>query len=112
MNKRLFLALGSGAVLGVVCILGASLRMGWAGNQLLILSLWYNRLIMGLVIGLAADLEFIKGKYNWILRGAALGLAVSAAYFLTAGASDWVSFLVGAVYGVIIEVVLQRVTAE
>ena len=112
MKKRLFLALGSGAVLGVVCIVGASLRLGWTGNQLLILSLWYNRLFLGLVIGLAAGLEITKGNYNWILRGAVLGLGVSAAYFLTAGASDWVSFLVGILYGVIIEFVLKRYSQE
>ena len=108
MKKRLLIALGSGAVLGVICVLGASVRLGWSGNQLLIVSLWYNRLIMGLVIGLAKDLEIIKGEYNWILRGVLLGLGISAAYFLTAGAGDWVSFLVGPIYGIIIEFVLRQ----
>jgi hypothetical protein len=108
MKKRLILALGSGAVLGIVCIVGASVRLGWAGNQLLIMSLWYNRLVMGLMIGLAADLEIMHGKNNWILRGALIGLVISAAYFLTAGAGDWISFLIGSVYGIIIEFVLQK----
>ncbi len=108
MKKRIFISLGSGAVLGLFCILGASVRLGWSGNQLLILSLWYNRLVMGLVIGLAGDLVLIEGRSNWILRGALLGLVVSAAYFLTAGGGDWVSFLVGSVYGIIIEFVLQK----
>ena len=108
MKKRLIIALGSGAVLGVFCIIGASVRLGWSGNQLLIISLWYNRLVMGLMVGLAANLKLIRGEFNWILRGAFLGLVVSAAYFLTAGASDWVSFLAGVVYGVIIEYVLRR----
>jgi len=108
MKKRLFIALGSGAVLGVFCILGASIRVGWSGNQLLIISLWYNRLVMGLLIGLAGDLKLLKGESNWILRGAFLGLMVSAAYFLTAGANDWVSFLAGVVYGMIIEYILRR----
>ena len=108
MKKRMLIALGSGAVLGVFCIIGASIRLGWSGNQLLIISLWYNRLVMGLMIGLAANLKLVQGESNWILRGAFLGLVVSAAYFLTAGASDWVSFLAGVVYGVIIEYVLRR----
>ncbi len=108
MKKRLLIALGSGAVLGIFCILGASVRLGWQGNQLLILSLWYNRLVMGLMIGLAADFNLVKGEFNWILRGAVLGLGVSAAYFLTAGANDWVSFIAGVIYGVIIEAVLRR----
>jgi hypothetical protein len=108
MNKRLVLALGTGAVLGLICVLGASQRLGWSGNQLLIISLWYNRLIMGFLIGLAGDLVLVNTKFNWILRGAVLGLVVSAAYFLTAGAIDWVSFLIGSLYGVIIEFILQQ----
>lgn len=108
MKKRMLIALGGGAVLGIFCILGASVRLGWSGNQLLIVSLWYNRLIMGLMIGLAGDLVIIPGKLNWLLRGALLGFLVSAAYFLTAGAGDWVSFLAGAVYGIIIEFVLHQ----
>lgn len=108
MKRRLLIALGCGAVLGLFCILGASVRLGWNGNQLLIFSLWYNRLIMGLLIGLAGDLVIVQGKANWILRGAVLGLMVSAAYFLTAGAGDWVSFLAGVLYGMIIEFVLRQ----
>jgi hypothetical protein len=108
MKKRLAIALGTGAALGLICVLGASLRLGWTDNQLLIISLWFNRLIMGLLIGMAGDLMLIENKFNWILRGAVLGLVVSAAYFLTAGANDWISFLVGSVYGVIIEYVLRQ----
>lgn len=108
MKKRLLIALLSGAGLGVLCVLGASLRLGWHGNQLLIVSLWFNRLVMGLLLGLAGDLVLIRGEANWILRGALLGLVVSAAYFLTAGASDWVSFLAGGIYGMIIEFILRQ----
>jgi hypothetical protein len=108
VKNRLNVSLISGAVLGIFCILGGSLRLGWQGNQLLLFSLWYNRLLMGLVIGLAGGLQLIDAKLDWLLRGAVLGLGVSAAYFLTAGAGDWVSFLAGLVYGVIIEFVLQR----
>lgn len=107
MKKRLVIALASGAVLGLFCVLGASVRLGWQGNQILIISLWYNRLIMGLLIGLAGELTLVKGNYNWVIRGILLGLLVSAAYFLTAGASDWVSFLAGVIYGLIIELVLR-----
>ena len=77
-------------------------------NQLLLFSLWYNRVIMGLLLGLAGSMVIIQGKLNWLLHGAGLGLVVSAAYFFTAGAQDWVSFLAGAVYGVIIEFVLHK----
>ena len=107
MKKRMAIALVSGAVLGLFCVLGASVRLGWQGNQILIVSLWYNRLVMGLLIGLAGELTLVKGEYNWALRGILLGLVVSAAYFLTAGATDWVSFFAGVLYGFIIELVLR-----
>jgi len=108
LKKRLLLGVITGAILGVFCIIGGSVRLGWQGNQLLLFSLWYNRLLMGFFIGLAGDLVITDGKWNWALRGAALGLFISAAYFLTAGAVDWVSFLAGVIYGIIIEFVLDR----
>ena len=108
MKKRLGLAIVTGAILGIFCILGASVRFGWQGNQLLIFSLWYNRVVMGLLIGLAGGLVIVEGKYNWLLRGAGLGLVVSAAYFFTSSAQDWVSFLAGGIYGLIIEFVLNK----
>lgn len=108
MNKRMALSLVSGAILGIFCIIGASIRLGWQGNQLLIFALWYNRLVLGLLLGLAGSLVIVKYNWNWILRGSVLGLVVSGAYFLTSGAADWVSFVAGILYGVIIEFVLKR----
>jgi putative flippase GtrA len=63
---------------------------------------------MGILIGLAGNLIIVKSNWNWVLRGAVLGMIVSGAFFLTSGASDWVSFIAGIVYGVIIEFVLNR----
>lgn len=108
MNKRIGLSILTGAILGIFCIIGASVRIGWQGNQLLIFALWYNRLIMGLLIGLAGNLIIVKRDWNWVLRGASLGFVVSTAYFFTSGAVDWVSLFAGVVYGVIIEFVLKR----
>jgi hypothetical protein len=108
MTKKIWLAIVSGAVLGIFCILGGAVRLGWQGNQLLLFSLWYNRVLMGLLIGLAGGLVILPGKLNHLVRGALLGLTVSAAYFFTAGADDWVSFLAGGIYGVIIEIVTVK----
>ena len=63
---------------------------------------------MGLLIGLAGNLIITKNNWNWVLRGAVLGLNVSAAFFFTTSAVDWVSFFAGGVYGIIIEFVLNR----
>ncbi len=107
-KKRLLISVLSGAILGVFCVLGASYRLEGQYNQLLLFSLWYNRVLLGLVIGLAGELTLFQGKLNSLVRGALLGLVLSAPFFFTTGASDWVSFLAGPVYGMIIELILTR----
>ena len=55
--KRIGLATETGAILGIFCILGAGGRVGgWAGNEILLIGLWYNRVIMGLLISFAGSL--------------------------------------------------------
>ena len=68
-------------------------------------SLWYNRLIMGFVIGLYSKMH---GLTKALLRGAVTGLLISFAFFLSNGMSDYVSFLVGIVYGLIIELTAYK----
>jgi hypothetical protein len=66
---------------------------------------WFNRLLMGLVIGLP------KGQGQplpfW-LRGAVLGFLVSFAFYSASGYLDLVGLIAGIVYGVIIEWVAKR----
>jgi hypothetical protein len=98
----------SGALLGIVCIIGVGLRIGFAGGGLFLLAMWYNRLVMGLVIGLADELRLVEGPANRYVRGAILGLAISLAIFLSTELRDVPSFLAGIVYGLIIEHVAAR----
>jgi|SRR6056297_16011 len=96
----MIITLITGAMLGVVCIIGATIRFGGEASTYLLFALWYNRIIMGLVIGLSSK----KSEMSYVLiRGAVLGLVVSFAYFATTGFTDVVSFIAGIVYGVIIE---------
>jgi hypothetical protein len=100
LTKRMKICIASGAVLGVLCIVGASVRSGFQSDDYLLFALWYNRLIMGLVIGL------VDGNLGWpkvIGRGALFGLIVSFAFYSSSGFNDVVSFLAGIVYGIIIE---------
>jgi hypothetical protein len=60
-RKRLTISIVTGAILGILCIIGISIRMGFARNELFILATWVNRVIMGLVIGLA---PYYKIKNN------------------------------------------------
>ena len=105
MDKRLKESLIGGALLGVVCVVGAYLRSGGSAAPIFVFSLWYNRVIIGLAIG-APWQETSRTKA--ILRGALIGLAVSFAFFATSGFQDPISFAAGIVYGALIEVWLTR----
>jgi hypothetical protein len=101
-TKRMWICLAAGAILGVFCIAGALIRSGFSSDALFLFSLWYNRLLMGLLIGAAwktISLPKVLG------RGALLGLLVSFAFYSSTGFNDLVSFLAGIVYGIIIELV-------
>jgi hypothetical protein len=109
LNKRLKTSVVVGALLGVFCIIGGSVRAGGlAGNELYLLALWYNRVIIGLTIGLAGQWRLVNGARNRYIRGALLGFLVSSAFFLSTEMRDTIAFFAGIVYGVIIEYVAQR----
>jgi len=99
-TKRMKICLFSGAILGVICIIGALIRSGFQSEEIFLLALWYNRLIIGLVIGLAGRISRIQ---HALFRGAFFGLTVSFAFYLSTGFIDVLSFLAGIVYGVMIE---------
>jgi len=104
-SKRMKVSLLAGAALGVVCIIGALIRSGGSSGAGFLFALWYNRLLMGMVIGLMED---IKETPRLILRGAVTGLLVSFAFYSADGFGDAVSFLAGIVYGVIIELAARK----
>ncbi len=105
LTKRLKISLLMGAVLGVFCIIGAYARFGSENEVFLLFSLWYNRLLMGLLIGLPWGKI---GLPKAIIRGAILGFVVSFAYYSATGFTDVVSFLAGVIYGMIIEAVAYK----
>jgi hypothetical protein len=100
LTKRMKLSLITGAILGVVCIIGALVRSGFKAETYWLFALWYNRLLMGFVIGLPLPNIGLKKA---AFRGALLGLFVSFAFYSATGFGDVVSFLAGIIYGIIIE---------
>lgn len=104
LNKRLNASIITGALLGIICIIGGGIRMGYQGNGLYLFALWYNRLIMGILIGFSRPLPGLSG----LIKGGVLGLLVSLAFYLSTGMNDTISFLAGIVYGVIIAFVAAR----
>lgn len=104
-TKRLWICLAAGAVLGVVCIVGALIRSGFDSEIYYLFSLWFNRLVMGLVIGAPWKRSSLPVT---LARGAVLGLVVSFAFYSSVGFTDVISFLMGIAYGIIIEYVAYR----
>ena len=109
MTKRMKEALIGGALLGIICVVGAYVRSGLMASPVFVFSLWYNRVIIGLAVGAPwADQE----RRRSLLRGAVLGLLVSFAFYSATGFTDPISFLAGILYGVILEGWLGRLVTE
>lgn len=105
LNKRMMVSLVTGALLGVVCIVGAQVRSGFTQSVPALFSLWYNRVIIGLAVGLAGR---AANKTSAVKRGAVVGFLVSFAYYASIAFKDVVSFLAGIVYGILIELAADR----
>ncbi len=106
MSKRMKVSLIGGVLLGIVCVIGAYVRSGFSASPYFVFSLWYNRVILGLIVG-APWVKLTNNKA--LLRGALLGLLVSFAFYSSTGFADPISFIAGIVYGVILEAWLIRV---
>ena len=104
-TKRMLVCVITGALLGVICIIGAQMRSGFENDAVYLFSFWLNRLLLGIVIGLAwSKLNTIQA----IARGAILGLLVSFAFYSSTGFADIIGFIAGIVYGMIIEYAALR----
>ncbi len=108
MNKRIIIAVLLGALLGVICIIGVSVRLGFPGNELFIFATWVNRVILGLVIGLAPYYKIQNTPRNILLRGAFLGIIISGSFFLATDFKDVPGFFAGIFYGIIIDYVATK----
>jgi hypothetical protein len=104
-TRRMLVCIVTGALLGVVCIVGAQIRSGFTNESYYLFSFWFNRLLMGIVIGLAwGRLKTLQV----IGRGALLGLLVSFAFYSSTAFNDVIGFVMGIVYGVIIEYIALK----
>jgi len=104
-TRRMLVCIITGALLGFICIVGAQLRSGFTHEAYYLFSFWFNRLLMGIVIGLA------WGRLNTLQAigcGAFLGLLVSFAFYSSTGFKDVIGFMAGIVYGIIIEYAALR----
>ncbi len=106
--KKIALGLLWGALLGVVCIAGASLRSEETLSGSYLFAFWYNRLLIGLVIGLLPKQSF----KHFLISGVILGTVVSFAFYASTDFADPIGFVAGAVYGAIIPLILHPLIKE
>jgi len=105
MKKRIIVAIIAGSLLGVFCVFGAQYRHNGELDNLYLFGYWFNRALMGLVVGLFhQDTVFFKR----IIRGTVIGLLVSFSFYSASEYKDFIGFLAGGIYGIIIELVLYQ----
>ncbi len=103
INKKMKISISVSIILGILCIVGAYLR-GITDVQSLS-AIFYNRILLGFILGLVvASRDFSKS----IARGFIIGLIVSFAYYSANSYADVVTFVVGPIYGMIIEYVTYK----
>jgi hypothetical protein len=110
--RRIAIATLMGAILGILCIIGVGSRIpgGYLPNIVFLIGMWYNRVIMGMLIGFAEDMTIIKRTeendlVNAVVRGLLFGIIVSLAIFLSTEFRDIPALFAGFAYGPIIDVV-------
>ena len=110
--RRVAIATITGAVLGVACIIGVGARVpgGYLPNIIFLIGMWYNRVIMGVLIGFAGDVVLVKSAReknlgNAIVRGLIFGILVSFAIFLSTEFRDVPALFAGFAYGPIIDLI-------
>ncbi|MFU8793331.1 MAG: hypothetical protein ACNA7K_04825 [Acholeplasmataceae bacterium] len=108
-KKRLIVALITGTILGLICILGAQVRSGFTQTPVYLFAFWFNRVLMGVVIGL---ITFQLPLKQTLLRGAIIGLLVSFAFYSATGFEDVIGFAAGIIYGVIIEYAAYKLNSK
>lgn len=108
-RRRLIIGLATGAALGVLCIVGASLRSGGEQPVAYLFSFWFNRVVMGLVFGL---LPVCTNPLQRTVRGLVVGLFISFAFFSATEFQDWLGFFAGGAYGIILAWVTDTYAAD
>jgi len=67
-----------------------------------------NRIVIGLVVGLASSYIIKDNLKNILLRGGGLGLIVSGSFYLATNFYDTPGFFLGIIYGMIIDYIATK----
>jgi len=99
--KRLIISLLVGALSELFCIFWTYLEMsGFATTIQYLLTIFYNRLLIGFVVGISESFKiFNKDSQNSISRGALIGAVVSVGLYIQIGSFGFIP--PGIVFGAI-----------
>ncbi len=118
-TKRILIATVTGGILGIFCILGQSQRMPenpLPNATIYLIGAWYNRVIMGILIGFVGKWHPINKStnLNTVLRGVILGILVSISFGLLQQRLELIYFFAGIVWGILNDLittfVMKRIT--
>ncbi|MFX1537710.1 MAG: hypothetical protein ACFFDI_26230 [Promethearchaeota archaeon] len=105
--KRIILGIIFGVVAGILCVFGnILLTPSWTGNEGFLVIAFWNRVILGLLIGFAGDLKLVQSEtapLNAIIRGAIFGAIVSLHLAFFSNVFSFLFFLMGIVFGAAID---------
>jgi hypothetical protein len=111
--KRMCLSLLLAGFFGVGCAYGTSTAVipGFTVTMPYLLTIFYGRLLMGLIIGLAGGVVLMKGALkNAAVRGAIIGAVCSIGISFYGGAAIFIT--AGIVYGIITDVVATKLSGK
>ena len=114
--KRIGISTLTGAILGLVCILGAVQRIpgNFSTNLAYLMGIWTMRVILGITIGLSGSMVIFKGEkwqiwVNAVIRGLLFGLIFSVAILLIDPFKDYSTFAAGIAYGPITDLITTSI---
>lgn len=118
--KRLIISTITGALLGVLCIIGVGSRIfdgDYLGNIVYLLGIWMSRLVLGVTIGFVEEFTIIPGIEwkKWLnvsIRGIFFGLLFSTTVLLLDPYFSYTTFGAGIAYGLIIDLVATFLTGD
>ncbi len=119
--KRLIISTVTGALLGIICVVGVGSRIfggDYLGNIVYLLGIWMSRLTLGVLIGFVGDFIILPGigwkKWvNVVIRGIFFGLLLSVTVLLLdTNFNDYSTFAAGIAYGLITDLVATFFTKE
>ena len=118
--KRLIISTVTGALLGVICIIGVGSRIfdgEYLANIVYLLGIWMSRLALGVTIGFVGEFIIVPGIAwkKWVnvsIRGIFFGLLFSTTVLLIDPHFSYTTFAAGIAYGLITDLVATFLTSD